>query len=61
MGVDGREVAEFRLDEEAAAWVPIAWRLDTTERFLFKKFVMEGRVEYAGFEWTAPRAEPSEE
>ena len=48
---DGLEIAEFDLDEETGALVPVAWRLDTTERFLFKRFVMEGRVEYSGFEW----------
>jgi len=29
----------------------VAWRLDATARFLFKKLVMAGRVEYSGFEW----------
>jgi len=48
---DGLEVAEFELDVEAGALRPVAWRLDTTARFLFKKLVMAGRVEYSGFEW----------
>lgn len=48
---DGLEVAEFVLDQEAGALRPIAWRLDTTARLLFKKLVMEGRVEYSEFSW----------
>lgn len=52
---DGLEVAEFRMDEKARALVPVSWRLDTTERFLFKKFVIEGRAEYTAFSWrTSP-------
>lgn len=48
---DGLEVAEFELEEETGALRPVAWRLDTTARLLFKKLVMEGRAEYSGFEW----------
>ncbi len=48
---DGLEVAVFELDAETGALRPLAWRLDTTARFLFKKLAMAGRVEYSGFEW----------
>ncbi|MFQ5526615.1 MAG: hypothetical protein ACE5GX_10175 [Thermoanaerobaculia bacterium] len=35
---------------ERGALRPASWRLDVTERFLFKKFVIEGRVECLDFE-----------
>lgn len=49
---DGLEVVEFVLDENSRALRPVSWRLDTIERFLFKKFVIEGRVQYSNFEWS---------
>ena len=48
---DGLETVVFEMDEDRNALRPVAWTLDTTERFLFKKFVVEGRVEYSNFEW----------
>lgn len=48
---DGLEVAEFELEDATGALRPVAWRLDTTERFLFRKLVMAGRAQYSGFEW----------
>lgn len=48
---DGLEVVVFELDEERGALRPVNWSLDTTERFLFKKFVVAGRAEYSSFEW----------
>lgn len=48
---DGTETAIFALDSERNALRPIRWRLMTTERFLFKKFEIEGVAEYGDFEW----------
>ncbi len=55
---DGLEVIEFLMDEDQGALRPVSWRLDTTERFLFKRFVIEGRVEYSDFEWLEGRVVP---
>ena len=50
---DGLEVVVFELDRERNALRPVSWSLDTTERFLFKKFVVDGRAEYSSFVWRA--------
>ena len=48
---DGTETATFVLDAERQALRPVGWRFGTTERFLFKKFEIEGRADYDDFEW----------
>lgn len=48
---DGTETATFALDAERDALRPVRWRLETTERFLFKKLEIEGLAEYGDFEW----------
>jgi hypothetical protein len=55
---DGTERAVFALDSERGALRPESWRLETSERLLFKKFVLEGVAEYEGFRWLEP--EPPE-
>lgn len=44
---DGLEVVTFELDTESGTLRPLSWRLDTTERFLFKKLMIEGRATYS--------------
>ena len=51
---DGLEVVVFELDPSRRALRPVSWSLDTTERLLFKRFVIEGRASYLGFEWLEP-------
>ena len=48
---DGREVAEFEVEDETGALRMIAWRTDETARLLFKKFEVAARAEYLDFEW----------
>ncbi len=53
---DGTETALFELDLERRALVPVEWRLEARERFLFKKLHLDGRAEYSNFEWRRERA-----
>ena len=52
---DALEVAEFEFDVEAGVLRLVAWQTDDSARFLFKKFVITGRVEYSDFEWKEPQ------
>lgn len=55
---DGTETATFLLDAERQALRPVEWRFGTTERFLFKKFEIEGLADYADFEWRDEERRP---
>lgn len=48
---DGLERVEFELDPRRDALLPLRWRLEARERFLFKKLLIEGSAEYRGFRW----------
>ena len=58
---DGTETATFVLEPERRVVRPESWRLAETERFMFKKFEIEGAASYEDFGWTegpAIEAEP---